>query len=129
MRPPMALNPQEAAISARVEQDREAVRVASLARRFCTIVRDGSVDCYHDDQGLLGEYGAWLAEAGSCGIRAVKTFAAGLDQDGAAVRAAWTRPWSSGQTEGQITKLKLLKRSMYGRAGFDLLRRRTLLAA
>ncbi len=43
------------------------------ARRFCTIVRDGSVDCYHDDQGLLGASDSWLAEAGSCGIRAVET--------------------------------------------------------
>ncbi len=53
----------------------------------------------------------------------------GLGQDGAAVRAALTMPWSNGQTEGQITKLKLLKRQMYGRANFDLLRRRVLLAA
>jgi transposase len=52
-----------------------------------------------------------------------------LLQDGAAVRAALTTRWSNGQAEGQITKLKLLKRSMYGRAGFDLLRRRMLLAA
>jgi transposase len=59
----------------------------------------------------------------------VETFAAGLAQDGAAVRAALTRPWSSGQAEGQITRLKLLKRQMYGRAGLDLLRHRALLAA
>ena len=55
--------------------------------------------------------------------------AAGLEQDSAAVRSALTTPWSSGQAEGQITRLKLLKRQMYGRAGFDLLRHRTLLAA
>jgi transposase len=45
------------------------------------------------------------------------------------MRAALTSPWSSGQSEGQITRLKLLKRQTYGRASFDLLRRRTLLAA
>ena len=60
---------------------------------------------------------------------AVETFAAGLEQDGAAVRAALTMPWNNGQTEGQVTRLKLLKRQTYGRAGFDLLRRRVLLAA
>jgi transposase len=38
-------------------------------------------------------------------------------------------PWSSGQAEGQINKLKLIKRQMYGRAKFDLIRRRVLLAA
>ena len=53
----------------------------------------------------------------------------GWSRNGAAVRAALTTPWSNGQTEGQVTRLKLLKRQMYGRAGFDLLRRRTLLAA
>ncbi|MBD8901277.1 hypothetical protein MBTS_03350 [Methylobacterium bullatum] len=40
-----------------------------------------------------------------------------------------TLPWSIGQAEGQITRLKLLKRAMYGRANLDLLRRRFLLAA
>ena len=44
-------------------------------------------------------------------------------------RAALTAPWSSGQAEGHITRLKLIKRQMYGRASFDLLRRRILLAA
>jgi transposase len=45
------------------------------------------------------------------------------------VRAALTTSWSNGQTEGQITRLKLIKRSMYGRASPNLLRRRVLLAA
>ena len=44
-------------------------------------------------------------------------------------RATLATPWSNGQSEGHITKLKLLKRQMYGRADFDLLRRRVLLAA
>ncbi len=72
---------------------------------------------------------AWLAEARSCSVPAVETFAAGLQQDAAAICAALTTPWSNGQAEGQITKVKLLKRSMYGRANVDLLRRRVLLAA
>ena len=59
----------------------------------------------------------------------VTTFAAGLQQNGAAVKATLTTPWSSGQTEGQVGKLKLLKRQTFGRASFDLLRRRVLLAA
>jgi transposase len=41
-------------------------------------------------------------------------------------RAALKHPWSNGQTEGQITKLKLVKRQMYGRADLDLLRARLL---
>ena len=65
----------------------------------------------------------------ACGIGAVETFAAGLEQDGVAVRAASTEPWSSGQAEGQVNRLKMLKRQSYGRASFDLLRRRVLMAA
>jgi transposase len=56
-------------------------------------------------------------------------FATGLRQDEAAVRAAIAEPWSSGPVEGQVNRLKLIKRSMYGRAGFDLLRQRVLHAA
>jgi len=48
--------------------------------------------------------------------------------DGAAVRVALIEPWSSGQTEGQVNRLKVLKRQSYGRASFDLLRRCVLLA-
>jgi len=52
------------------------------------------------------------------------SFGKGIRADLAAVKAALTEPWSNGQTEGQITKLKLVKRQMYGRAGLDLLRAR-----
>jgi transposase len=77
----------------------------------------------------LATLDAWLTEARACGVGAVETFAAGLEQDGAAVRAALTLPWSNGQAEGQINRLKLLKRQNYGRASFNLLRQRVLMAA
>jgi transposase len=54
----------------------------------------------------------------------MRQFAEGLCQDLAAVRNAVTSPWSNGQTEGQVNRLKMLKRQMYGRANFDLLRAR-----
>jgi transposase len=54
------------------------------------------------------------------------SFAKGIAQDRAGVHAALTQPWSNGQTEGQNTKLKLVKRQMYGRAKLDLLRARLL---
>ena len=76
-----------------------------------------------------GGHKTWLEDAASFSVDAVKTFAAGLRQNDAAVRAALTMPWSSRQAEGQINKLKLLKRQTYGRASLDLLRRRMLLAA
>ena len=53
-------------------------------------------------------------------------FAAGLTTDLAAVKAGLSLPWSNGQVEGQINRLKLVKRQMYGRANFDLLRSRFL---
>lgn len=52
--------------------------------------------------------------------------AAGIRQDMAAVEAALCTEWSAGQTEGNINRLKLLKRQMYGRSGFELLRIRVL---
>ena len=57
---------------------------------------------------------------------ALQNFVASLNQEGAAVRAAVMLPWSTGSVEGHITKLKLIKRIMYGRAGFPLLRHRVL---
>ncbi|HEY8033343.1 MAG TPA: transposase, partial [Methylocella sp.] len=53
-------------------------------------------------------------------------FARVLRRDISAVRNAITEPWSNGQTEGQINRLKALKRTMYGRAGPELLRARIL---
>jgi transposase len=58
--------------------------------------------------------------------RELRGFAEGLLEDYAAVRARLTRPESNGPTEGQINRLKLVKRSMYGRGKVDLLRRRVV---
>ena len=56
----------------------------------------------------------------------VASFANGVSRDIEAVRAAIVSPWSNGQTEGQITKLKLVKRQMYGRGKLDLLQARLI---
>ena len=56
----------------------------------------------------------------------LRRFASFLEGDLSAVRAAFSSPWSSGQVEGQINRLKYLKRQMYGRAKLDLLRIRVL---
>ncbi|VFU17762.1 transposase (fragment) (plasmid) [Methylocella tundrae] len=66
---------------------------------------------------------AWL-EAGKGTL--VGSFANGVEKDLAAVRNAIISPWSNGQTEGQITRLKLIKRQMYGRAKIDLLQARLI---
>jgi transposase len=56
----------------------------------------------------------------------VASFASGVTKDEAAVRAAVALPWSNGQTEGQITRLKLVRRQMYGRGNIDLLQARLI---
>jgi transposase len=68
----------------------------------------------------------WLSTAASSGITDVIRFASGLQRDYDAVAAAVEQPWSNGQVEGQVHRLKLLKRQMYGRSGFSLLRIRVL---
>lgn len=69
---------------------------------------------------------SWLQEASASGIPELQTFATGMKRDQAAIRAALTYEWSQGQVEGQVNRLKLLKRQAYGRAGFNLLRHRVL---
>ena len=66
------------------------------------------------------------AEDKSGGVEEIVGFAQGIRQDLAAVETALSTQWSAGQTEGNINRLKLIKRSMYGRAGFDLLRAKVL---
>jgi transposase len=71
----------------------------------------------------LADLERWLEKARSS---LVASFANGVIKDRAAVSAAITSPWSNGQTEGQITKLKLVKRQMYGRGKLDLLQARVI---
>ena len=77
------------------------------------------------DQGLT----QWLEQAQKSAIAELISFAKGLVRDEAAVRAGLSLKWSQGQVEGAVNRLKLMKRSMYGRAKFDLLRIRVLYAA
>jgi transposase len=69
---------------------------------------------------------SWIRTVRACHIRELSSFVTGLERDKAAVLAGLTLSASNGQVEGQITKLKLIKRMMYGRAGFPLLRQRML---
>ena len=72
------------------------------------------------------ELGAWIAQAQSS---LVASFATGIMKDEVAVTAALNLAWSNGQTEGQITKLKLVKRQMYGRGKIDMLQARMICTA
>ncbi len=74
---------------------------------------------------LVG-FDQWLVEAEQSPVVEMKGFAARIRQDYRAVAAALEYPWSNGQVEGQVNKLKLVKRQMYGRAKLDLLKVRLL---
>lgn len=100
----------------RRESDIRTVR--QLAQSFQQIVR----------QRLEPQLDAWRAEVQESAIAELKRFADGLMADEAAVREALKSEWSNGQVEGQVNRLKLIKRQMFGRAKFDLLRLRVLYA-
>ena len=87
-----------------------------LVTAFFRFVRD------RDASGLE----PWLAHAQGSEIAELRSFADGIRRDFAAVAAALGAQWSQGQTEGQVNRLKLIKRQMYGRAHFELLRKRVL---
>ncbi len=98
----------------------EIAAARKLAVQFVEMVRNRQADALDP----------WMAEAtASATPKDLQGFARGLQADLAAVRAALELPWSNGQTEGHIHRLKALKRQMYGRASFDLLRIRILNAA
>jgi transposase len=94
----------------------ELAQVRDLAQRFVVLLRE------HDIAG----FETWLQAAQTSDLRG---FARSLLADAAAVRAAVRTSWSNGPTEGHVNRLKTLKRAMYGRAGFALLKARVLHAA
>ncbi|MFF5809499.1 transposase [Streptomyces sp. NPDC012746] len=70
----------------------------------------------------------WLDAVRQDDLPSLHTLAAGIDRDRDAVIAGLTLPWNSGVVEGHVNRIKVLKRQMFGRAGFHLLRKRVLLA-
>ena len=94
----------------------EFTTMRRLAMRFRGLLRGGTVE----------RLDIWLSDARTCGIYGMRRFASTLRQDIEAVRNAVLEPWSNGQTEKQINRLKTLKRAMYGRAGVGLLRARMM---
>jgi transposase len=97
----------------------EVRRAQQLALGFVEVVKERRADA------LRG----WLIEAQRSEVAEFSSFANGLASDLQAVRAALEYEWSNGQTEGQVHRLKLVKRQMYGRGKLDLLRARVLYAA
>jgi transposase len=107
---------QAAKVDAMKDDWPEFATMRRLAMRFRGMLKSKSAS----------KLGAWLRDAQKSGLYAMQRFARTAQRDIDAVRNAITEPWSNGQTEGQINRLKTLKRTMYGRAGPELLRARLL---
>jgi transposase len=88
----------------------------TLVQDFATLLR----------KRLSADLDTWLDRADTSALPALRSFAAGIRRDYEAVKAAASLEWSNGPVEGQVNRLKFIKRQMFGRANFDLLRRRVL---
>ena len=120
LRPPDRRSSEGKALLARLREAAPTLATAvELAEEFTALVRGHKPD----------RLDPWLQRAQDSVVPALQRFARRLSSDYEAVRAAVTLAWSNGQVEGQINRLKTIKRQMYGRANLDLLERRFLLAA
>ncbi|MFB6843229.1 ISL3 family transposase [Streptomyces sp. NPDC056361] len=102
------------------ERNRVLETTVEYARRLALMIRERRNEHLALD--------VWIADVRLDGQRELRTLANGMRRDRAAVQAALTTTYTSGAVEGNVTRIKLLKRQMYGRANFDLLRRRILLS-
>ena len=110
---------QKAALEQMCQASSEISVAYDLAQGFANMVRE------HKAEPLT----TWLENAKNCCLNELHSFANGIQRDLAAVTAGLSSPWSNGQVEGQVNRLKFLKRAMYGRAKFDLLKHRTISGA
>ena len=99
-----------------LQNDPEIAVLHPLAQQFVSMICDRQA----------GNLDTWLQACLDTSIIPLCNFVIGLQQEYASIRAALELPWSNGQTEGQVNRLKFIKRQMYGRAHFDLLRLRVL---
>ncbi len=98
------------------QEDWQIAQTSEVIQEFTTMLREREGE-------RLDE---WLDRVENQGIPELQSFAAGRKKDSDAVKAGLTLQWSTGQTQGQVHRLNLLKRQMYGRGSFKLLRKRVL---
>ncbi len=119
LRRPSDLDDQEQLLLKKLyERSAELAGARRLAQQFLRLVRERRGRELND----------WVAEVHKTGPPELRGFSRNLQRDWAAVSAGLTVRWSSGPVEGHVNKLKVIKRQMFGRACFDLLRKRVLLA-
>jgi len=114
---PDRLDEQDRALRSRLPECHADIQIAnSIAQRFTQMVRGTSSE----------QLETWLSDSLASTVSEVRSFAHGIQRDLDAVKAALTLPWSNGLVEGHVNRIKFLKRQMFGRAKFDLLRLRIL---
>jgi transposase len=118
-RPDALSDAQQALLSKLTAACPEMTSLAALVRSFAALLKP--------DPGNDGKLKEWTHAAHAADLPSIHAFTRGLDLDMAAATAAVTLPFHNGRTEGVNTKTKMIKRQMYGRAGFTLLRHRILL--
>lgn len=107
---------EQAQLDQLLQVSEEVQMLQTLLHTFLSMVRERNFQ----------QLRSWMEEAIKSGIPELKSFVAGIERDYDAVKEALRSPWSQGPTEGKVNKLKTIKRMMYGRAGFRLLRQRLL---
>ena len=113
------LEEHEQQVIAFLTQEPALHQVYQLSQQFLSLL--------HQQHGEQIE--GWIGTCSSCGVSKLKAFALGLQRDLPAMVAACSMPYSNEPTEGIINRLKYIKRSMYDRGSFDLLRQRVLHSA
>lgn len=114
---PKRLTPQDAAsLKAVLTNSPALTALTKLVRDFATMMRSSNANSLTQ----------WIEQTQQHPLAGLNSYAQGLKHDLAAVINGITLPWSSGQVEGHVNRIKLIKRQMYGRASFDLLRLRIL---
>jgi transposase len=119
-RPASLTGDQQALLNALISACPQMTALAALIRGFAGLLTP--------DAANAGRLRDWIQQAHAADLPYLHSFTRGLDLDNAAATAAVTLPFHNGRTEGVNTKTKMIKRQMYGRAGFELLRHRILLS-
>lgn len=118
LRQPSRLTEQDQMMLAFIREVHDINITYLLAQRFFTMVKERHAH----------QFDSWLEDALCSGVPDLQTFAEGLKREYAAIKNALHLPYSNGPVEGNVNKLKYIKRSMYGRGSFELLRQRVLQA-
>jgi transposase len=119
LREPASLSPVEQETLTAIHAAAPDLEVTQrLVQQSQRLIRERDAAAFH----------GWREEALGSGLPELRSFITGLDRDREAMETALTFPWSNGPMEGQVNRLKVIKRQMYGRASFDLLRTRVLAA-